>query len=133
MFRRLVAMAMLVSFIAMSTSGLMMFVIEKPSFTLQMHPVHKLFGLVMVASAIAHLTLNFRSIKAHLKLRSGVLALCVLSAALVAMAGVAMNNQTPADLAKQMGEPKVRVIRHGAECSEKRQKLQGVDAGPQSD
>ena len=104
MLRRLVAITMLVAFIAMATSGLMMFFIEKPSFTLQMHPVHKLFGLIMVIAGSTHLVLNFRSIKAHLKLRSGVLALCVLSAALVAMAGVAMNNQTPADLAKQMDD-----------------------------
>jgi hypothetical protein len=44
MFRRIVAMAMLVSFVAMSTSGAMMFVVEKPFFTIQMHPVNKLVG-----------------------------------------------------------------------------------------
>lgn len=95
---------MLISFIAMATSGMMMFFIEKPSFTLQMHPVHKLFGLLMVLAGSTHLVLNFRSIKAHLKLRSGVLALCVLAVVLVAMAGVAMNNRTPAELARQMDE-----------------------------
>lgn len=104
MFRRLVAMSMLVSFIAMATSGAMMFVIEKPSFTLQMHPVHKLFGLLMVISAVAHLTLNFRSIKAHLKFRSGAVALAVLSAVLVLLYSAAINNRVPDELARQMDE-----------------------------
>src|SRR5512134_563895 len=102
MFRRVVALTMLVSFIAMSTSGAMMFVIERPSFTIQMHPVHKVFGLLMVIAAIAHLTLNFRSIKAHLKLRSGVVAASILSALLVLLCGAAMNNAVPPELARQM-------------------------------
>lgn len=104
MFRRLVAMALLVSFVAMATSGLMMFVVEKPSFTLQMHPVHKLFGLVMVVAAASHLTLNWRSIRAHLKFRSGALAAALLTVALVALYGVASRNAVPDDLARQMDE-----------------------------
>ncbi|HAN60078.1 MAG TPA: hypothetical protein DCQ11_04415 [Gammaproteobacteria bacterium] len=55
MFRKLVAVTLFVSFIAMATSGLMMFFIEKPSFTIQMHPVHKLFGLLLVFAVIGHL------------------------------------------------------------------------------
>lgn len=47
MFRKIVAITLAVSFVAMATSGLMMFSINKTSFTLQMHPVHKLFGLLM--------------------------------------------------------------------------------------
>lgn len=56
MFRKLVAIVLLVSFGAMSTSGLLMFVIDKTSFTLQMHPVHKLFGLLLVFAALCHIT-----------------------------------------------------------------------------
>lgn len=37
MFRKFVAVTLFVSFIAMATSGMMMFVIERPSFTIQMH------------------------------------------------------------------------------------------------
>jgi uncharacterized membrane protein len=70
MFRKLVAVALFVSFIAMATSGLMMFFIEKPSFTIQMHPVHKLFGLLLVFTVIGHLILNYRALLNHLKTRS---------------------------------------------------------------
>ena len=59
MFRKIVATTLFVSFLAMATSGLMMFFIEKPSFTIQMHPVHKLFGMLMVLAIIAHLSLNY--------------------------------------------------------------------------
>ena len=102
MFRKIVATALFVSFIAMASSGLMMFFIEKPSFTLQMHPVHKLFGLVMVASVIGHLFLNYRSLLNHLKTRMVAAVGGVLVVALVFLYSVALNNQVPADLAQQM-------------------------------
>ena len=102
LFRRVVAITLLVSFIAMSTSGMLMFVIEKPSFTLQMHPVHKLFGLVMIAAVLAHMTLNFHSLKMHLRPRSGVITVSVLSVLLVALYAVAAFNRVPPELAAQM-------------------------------
>lgn len=103
---------MLISFIAMSTSGAMMFLIEKPSFTIQMHPVHKLFGLLMVISAIAHITLNFKSIKAHLKFRSAIVALSALTVLLTMLYGVALNNVVPPELAKQMDEAASKAESH---------------------
>ena len=102
MFRRLVALALFVSFIAMASSGMMMFVIEKPSFTIQMHPVHKLFGLIMVVAAACHVWLNRRGLVGHLKARSGLIALGVLTGLLVLLYGAALNNKLPADLSQQM-------------------------------
>jgi|APTNR8051073442_1049403.scaffolds.fasta_scaffold01691_5 cytochrome b561 len=99
MFRKLVAVTMFVSFVAMSTSGLLMFVVSRSSFTLQMHPVHKLFGLVLVVTALAHITLNFRSLKAHAKARAAAITGAVLVAALVGLYAVAMTNTVPADTA----------------------------------
>jgi cytochrome b561 len=102
MFRRVVAVVMFVSFVAMATSGMMMFVMEKPSFTIQMHPVHKLFGLLMVVAALCHIYLNVRSVKNHLKERSGLIVAGVLTVALVGLYGVAANNGLPPELAEQM-------------------------------
>lgn len=99
MFRKFVAIAMFVSFVAMSTSGLLMFFISRPSFTLQMHPVHKVFGLLLVIAAIAHITLNFRSLKTHLKTRSVAIGGAVLIAGLVGLYAVALNQAVPADTA----------------------------------
>lgn len=99
MFRKLVAITMFISFVAMSTSGLLMFVVNRTSFTLQMHPVHKLFGLLLVVTALAHITLNFRSLKAHAKARVAAITGALLVAALVGLYAVALSNTVPADTA----------------------------------
>ena len=79
-----------------------MFVIEQPSFTIQMHPVHKLFGLVFILAALTHLCFNYRSLWSHLKNRSSVIFASALVVALVLLYGVAINNEVPQKLALQM-------------------------------
>jgi len=108
MFRKFVAVTLFVSFIAMATSGMMMFVIERPSFTIQMHPVHKLFGLLMVMAATAHLVLNFQQFKNHLKTRSVALAGVVLIVTLVVLYSVAVNNKVGLELARKMDDAAVQ-------------------------
>ena len=98
-FRQFTAITLLVSMVAMATSGLMMFVIERPSFAIQMHPVHKLFGLLLIASAAAHVILNRRALLGHVKQRSGTIASGVLAAALVALYGVAVAPSKDEELA----------------------------------
>ncbi len=102
MFRKIVATALFVSFLAMATSGLMMFVIEKPSFTIQMHPVHKLFGLLMVLSITGHLTLNYRALLNHLKTKSVSVFGAALVIILVLLFGISLNNEVPRELAEPM-------------------------------
>jgi hypothetical protein len=102
MLRKFSAISLAVSFLAMATSGIMMFIIEKPSFTIQMHPVHKLFGLLMVVAAITHISLNYRSLFNHLKTKSAAIYGSVLVVFLVLLYGVAVNNNLPDDLAEKM-------------------------------
>lgn len=102
MFRKFVAVALFISFIAMSTSGLMMFVIEKPSFTIQMHPVHKLFGIVMILSVIGHLSFNLQSIISYVKNKSVALFGGLMVFILVLLYGVALNNEVPSIIALPM-------------------------------
>ena len=109
MLRKLAAVSLAVSLVAMATSGLMMFVIEKPSFTIQMHPVHKVFGLVMILAAIAHLSLNYRGLINHLRTKSIALYGSALVAALVLLYGIAINNEVPAELAEQMDAAAAKV------------------------
>lgn len=104
MFRKIVAMGMLISFIAMSSSGAMMFVIGKPSFTIQMHAVHKIFGIVMILSAIAHIALNFKAIKAHLHHRTALFVAGIFTASLILLYGVALNSGVSPELATTMDE-----------------------------
>ena len=102
MLRKFIAVALFVSFVAMATSGMLMFVIEKPSFTMQMHPVHKLFGLVMVLAVLGHLSLNSRSFLNHLKTKSVSIFGGVLVISLVLLYGVAINNEVPEKIAIPM-------------------------------
>lgn len=104
MFRKIIAVALFVSFIAMSTSGLMMFFIEKPSFTIQMHPVHKLFGLIMIFSVIGHLSFNLKSIINYIRNKSVAIVGGVLVCALVLLYGVALKNEVPSEIAIPMDQ-----------------------------
>lgn len=51
---------------ALSSSGIMMIVLNSFEFQLQMHPVHKIFGILLTISGIFHLYLNFNAIKKYL-------------------------------------------------------------------
>jgi len=102
MFRKLVTVSLFVSFVAMATSGMMMFVVEKPSFTIQMHPVHKLFGLIMILAVICHLILNYRSLLSYLKTKSVSIFGGVLVMILVLLYGVALSNKVPEEIAVPM-------------------------------
>jgi len=112
MFRKIVAVALFVSFVAMSTSGLMMFFIEKPSFTIQMHPVHKLFGLLMIFSVIGHLSFNFKSIVSYMKTRSVTIFAGFLICLLVLLYGVAINNEVAPDIAIPMDKLAAEAEKH---------------------
>ncbi len=104
MIRKLAATALAISFLAVATSGMMMFVIEQPSFTLQMHPVHKLFSLVMILSALIHISFNYQTLFNHLRTRGAALLGGLLVVAVTLMYGVALNNPVPEALAQQMDE-----------------------------
>ena len=102
MSRKFVALALAVSFVAMASSGMMMFAVNKTSFTLQMHPVHKLFGLVLVVAAVAHIWINRKGLFSHLKSRSVALFGSALTVVLVLLYGVAVNNAIPTEAAEQL-------------------------------
>lgn len=102
MTRKIIDIILFVSFIAMSTSGIMMFVVEKPSFSIQMHPVHKLFGLVMIAAVIGHLAYNYRMLLNYLKTTAVAITGGLMVVLLVVLYGVALNNQLPPELAETM-------------------------------
>ena len=102
MTRKLIDITLFVAFIAMATSGMMMFVIEKPSFTIQMHPVHKLFGLIMIAAVIGHLSFNYRMLFNYLKTTAVAVLGGVLIILMVVLYGVALNSQIPAEIAEPM-------------------------------
>ena len=69
MFRKAVSITLLVSLMALASSGIMMIVLNSLEFQLQMHPVHKIFGILMTISGGFHIYFNFKPLKNYLSAR----------------------------------------------------------------
>lgn len=67
MLRKIASITLLVSLVAVGSSGLLMIILNSFEFQLQMHPVHKIFGVVMCLSGCLHASLNFKAIKSYMK------------------------------------------------------------------
>jgi hypothetical protein len=81
----------MLSLVALSASGVLMIVLNSFSFQLQMHPVHKIFGIIMVLAGCFHVYLNFKPIKSYLK-NMKVLALgATMSVFLIFLVVVGLN------------------------------------------
>ena len=102
LIRKITAVSLLVSFIAMSTSGITMLIISKPSFTIQMHPVHISFGIILIISVLSHLMFNYKSLLLYLKSKIPSLVLSSLTVLLVVAYGFSASKQIPENLAIQM-------------------------------
>ena len=70
MVRKIVSITLLVSLMALVSSGIMMMFINSFEFQLRMHPVHKLFGIIMTISGMLHVFYNLKSIKKYLDSRT---------------------------------------------------------------
>ena len=66
MIRKLSSLTLLVSLVALSSLEILMIVLGSLEFQLQMHPVHKIFAILLTISGIVHLYLNFGAIKKYL-------------------------------------------------------------------
>lgn len=98
-FRAITAIVLFVSFVAMSTSGLLMLVVDRPSFSIRMHPVHKLFGVLLILGVLGHLGLNHRALLAHARQRAAAGVGAALAVVLVLVYGVAALMPIDADQA----------------------------------
>ncbi len=81
--RRVSSLALAVAFVAMATSGLSMFVVDRLGFQLRMHPVHNVFGIVMVVAGLLHAAFNWKALTALLRLRWSVALGVLLAGAMV--------------------------------------------------
>ena len=67
MLRQFLSITLVVSFIALAVSGVLMLIMNSFAFQLQMHPVHKVFGIIMVFAGFFHVCLNINLIRNYLK------------------------------------------------------------------
>jgi hypothetical protein len=108
-FRAITAIVLFVSFIAMATSGLLMLVIDRPSFSIRMHPVHKLFGLLLILGVLGHLSLNYRVLLAHVRQRAAAAVGTALALLLVLLYAVAALMEIDAEQAAIIDKAAVRL------------------------
>ena len=97
MLRKMTSMALLVSVIAVGVSGLLMIILGSFKFQLQMHPVHKVFGILMRVSAVVHIYFNFGAINSYLQMNKIAIMAALLTTLLAALSVIGMNkplNQT---------------------------------------
>ncbi len=111
MFRKIISVSMAAAFAAMASSGLLMLLNESLAYQFRVHPVHKVFAVVMVAAGLCHLFLNRAALKTYLRERGPLLAGAALI--LVMAAGYIAGFTRPFD------EEKGRVLDEIAEQLEK--------------
>ncbi len=82
--RRVSSVTLALAFVAMATSGLLMLVVDRFGFQVRMHPIHNVFGIVMVVAGVLHVAFNWKALAAHLRLRWAMI-LGVLLAGVMAL------------------------------------------------
>jgi len=87
----MVSLTLLVSIVALSTSGISMIVLGSLEFQLQMHPVHKIFGILLTLSGAFHVYYNFAAIKKYLSKRKPMLFALVLTFIMIALYAIGMS------------------------------------------
>lgn len=75
-----------------------MFFIGRPSFTQQMHPPHKLFGMFMAVLSVFHIYYNRKPMMNYLKEKRGMLIASILFVILVVLYSIGLNKEIPAEL-----------------------------------
>lgn len=102
MLRQLTSITLLVSLIALASSGLLMIILGSFEFQLQMHPIHKVFGVIMCVAGGLHTYLNFKPIKAYLKEKKLLIAGVLLSIFMILLVVVGMNKPLDQDIIKSI-------------------------------
>ena len=102
MFRQFISIILLVSLVALSSSGILMIVLGSFEFQLQMHPVHKIFGILLTLSGAFHLYYNFSAIKKYLGKRKIMLFAMVMTFLMITLYAVGM--------AKPLNKQKIQQI-----------------------
>jgi hypothetical protein len=67
--RRVSSVALALAFVAMATSGLLMLAVDRFGFQARLHPVHNVFGIVMVVAGVLHAAFNWKALARHLRFR----------------------------------------------------------------
>jgi uncharacterized membrane protein len=81
--RRVSSIALALAFVAMATSGLLMLLIDRFGFQVRMHPVHNVFGIIMIVAGVLHAALNWKPLAIHLRPRRSMTLVVLLVGVMV--------------------------------------------------
>lgn len=109
MMRRLTTSVLLVAFVGMASSGLMMLVVDQPSFTMRLHPVHKVFGILLVAAVGVHLFTQAATLRRHLKAPAARSVAGLVLTLLVICYALAWMNPVESEQAQQLDDMARRI------------------------
>lgn len=100
--RRASSITLGVSFVAMATSGAVMFFAHGLATQLRMHPVHNLFGLVMIAAGLVHLAFNLKALGGYLRARWATVLGGVLLAAMALLFAAGLQRPIDGDAVRRV-------------------------------
>jgi len=111
MLRKVASVVLFVSIIAMGTSGLLMIVLDSLAFQIQIHGLHKVFGVIMCAAACVHIYYNIRVIKNHLKKKLILAIFSLLLILMIILAGFGLSRPIDKEKAHVLGE-QIEALEH---------------------
>ena len=102
MFRQYISITLVLSLIGVGFSGILMLILSSFSFQMQMHPVHKIFGIIMVIAGGFHMVLNLKSLKKYLSNKKVLILGITMFVFLIFLTIVGLNKQMDAEIVDQI-------------------------------
>jgi hypothetical protein len=100
--RRSSSIALAVSFLALLVSGSVMMFADGLAPRLRMHPVHNVFGLVMIAAGLVHVAFNARALCGYLRSRWAAVLGVALAAILALLFVAGLHRPLDTDALRQV-------------------------------
>jgi p-aminobenzoyl-glutamate transporter AbgT len=91
MLRKYSSVILAVSFFALASSGILMLATHGSASQHLLHPVHIVFGIVMIVAGALHSALNIGTLMSYLKKRPMKIAFAVSSAIMLLLFAVSMG------------------------------------------
>ncbi len=102
--RRISSITLAVAFVAMATSGLFMLAVDRFGPQLRVHPVHNVFGIIMVVAGLLHAAFNSKALAAHLRHRWSTILGVVLAGLMVLLFIVGITRPVDVEVTRKIDD-----------------------------
>jgi len=113
--RRISSITLAVAFVAMATSGLFMLAVDRFGSQLRVHPVHNVFGFIMIVAGLLHSAFNWKGLAAHFRLRWSTILGVVLAILMVLLFIVGITRPVDVEVTRKVDDilSRARRAEHG--------------------